>query len=203
MKPARPDPAGTPATSVRVLNLPNVLTVIRVLCVPLMAGLLWIDGGATGATRDLAAAVFVFASVTDVADGLIARRYGLITTFGKVADPIADKALIGVALVSLSLLGDLAWWVTAVILVRELGVTALRFWVIEHGVIPASRGGKAKTLAQTIAITMYLVDAPWPWWAAASAAVMGAAVIMTVATGVDYVVRALGLRAAAKAAESA
>jgi len=203
MKPARPDPAGTPATSVRVLNLPNVLTVIRVLCVPLMAGLLWIDGGATGATRDLAAAVFVFASVTDVADGLIARRYGLITTFGKVADPIADKALIGVALVSLSLLGDLAWWVTAVILVRELGVTALRFWVIEHGVIPASRGGKAKTLAQTIAITMYLVDAPWPWWAAASAAVMGAAVILTVATGVDYVVRALGLRAAAKAAESA
>jgi len=203
MKPARPDPAGTPATSVRVLNLPNVLTVIRVLCVPLMAGLLWIDGGANGATRDLAAAVFVFASVTDVADGLIARRYGLITTFGKVADPIADKALIGVALVSLSLLGDLAWWVTAVILVRELGVTALRFWVIEHGVIPASRGGKAKTLAQTIAITMYLVDAPWPWWADASAAMMGAAVILTVATGVDYVVRALRLRAAAKAAESA
>lgn len=194
MRPARPDPAAAAATSDRVLNLPNALTVVRILCVPLMAALLWIDGGSQGLARDLAAAVFVLAALTDVADGAIARRYGLITTFGKVADPIADKALIGVALISLSLLGDLAWWVTIVILVRELGVTALRFWVIEHGVIPASRGGKAKTLAQTVAIVMYLVDVPWEWWATASAVVMLIAVILTVLTGLDYVVRALRLR---------
>ncbi len=194
MRPARPDPAAAAATSDRVLNLPNALTVVRILCVPLMAALLWVDGGSQGLARDLAAAVFVLAALTDVADGAIARRYGLITTFGKVADPIADKALIGVALISLSLLGDLAWWVTIVILVRELGVTALRFWVIEHGVIPASRGGKAKTLAQTVAIVMYLVDVPWEWWATASAVVMLIAVILTVLTGLDYVVRALRLR---------
>ena len=117
-----------------------------------------------------------------------------VKTFGKVADPIADKALTGVALIGLSLLGDLPWWVTVVILVREVGVTLLRFWVIEHGVIPASRGGKAKTAAQTLAITMYLVDAPWSWWATASAWVMGVAVVLTLVTGVDYVVRAVRLR---------
>lgn len=200
MRPARPDPAGAPATSDRVLNLPNILTVARILCVPLMAILLWQDGGADGLARDAAAAVFVLAALTDLADGAIARRYNLVTTFGKVADPIADKALIGVALISLSLMGELAWWITVVILVRELGVTALRFWVIEHGVIPASRGGKAKTVAQTVAIAMYLVDVRWEWWASASAVVMGVAVILTVATGIDYVVRAIRLRRAAMAA---
>jgi CDP-diacylglycerol--glycerol-3-phosphate 3-phosphatidyltransferase len=99
-----------------------------------------------------------------------------------------------VALLGLSLLGDLSWWVTGVILVREVGVTVLRFWVIEHGVIPASRGGKLKTLAQTVAITMYLIDVPLDWWATASAAVMGVAVVLTIVTGLDYVVRAVRLR---------
>lgn len=200
MRPARPDPAGAAATSDRVLNLPNALTVLRILCVPVMAFLLWFDGGTDGLARDAAAVIFVLAALTDLADGAIARRYGLITTFGKVADPIADKALIGVALISLSLLGELPWWVTAVILVRELGVTALRFWVIEHGVIPASRGGKAKTVAQTVAIAMYLVDVRWEWWSAASAVVMAVAVILTVVTGIDYVVRAVRLRRAARVA---
>ena len=198
MRPARPDPAGAPATSDRVLNLPNVLTVARILCVPLMAALLWFDGGTDGLARDAAAVVFVLAALTDLADGAIARRYGMVTTFGKIADPIADKALIGVALVSLSLMGDLAWWITVIILVRELGVTALRFWVIEHGVIPATRGGKAKTVAQTVAIAMYLVDIRWEWWAAASAVVMGIAVILTVVTGLDYVVRAVRMRRTAR-----
>ncbi len=200
MRPARPDPAGAEATSDRLLNVPNALTVFRILCVPLMAALLWFDGGTNGAARDAAAAVFVLAALTDLADGAIARRYDLITTFGKIADPIADKALMGVALISLSLMGDLAWWITAVILVRELGVTALRFWVIEHGVIPASRGGKAKTLAQTVAIAMYLVDVRWEWWPTASALVMGVAVVLTLLTGVDYVVRAVRLRRDARVA---
>jgi len=193
-----PDPAGAPPTTVRVVNLPNALTVLRVLCVPLIAWLLFVDNGASGVARDAAALLFVLASLTDLADGAIARRYGLITTFGKIADPIADKALTGVALVGLSLLGELPWWVTVVILVREIGVTLLRFWVIEHGVIPASRGGKAKTLVQTVAIAMYLAPVSWEWWDVARAIVMGAAVVLTVVTGVDYAVRAWALRRRAR-----
>lgn len=198
MRPARPDPAGAPPTSVHPLNLPNALTVLRVICVPVIGYLLWVDGGANGPARDAAAALFVAASLTDVADGAIARRYGLVTTFGKIADPIADKALTGVALIGLSLLGDLAWWVTVVILVREIGVTLLRFWVIEHGVIPASRGGKAKTLVQTVAIAMYLADLPWAWWDVTKAVVMGVAVVLTVVTGIDYAIRAWRLRLRAR-----
>ena len=129
-----------------LVNIPNALTVLRVLAVPVLAVLLAVDDGTSGPARIAAAVVFLAASVTDFVDGAIARRYGWVTTFGKVADPIADKALIGVALIGLSLLGELAWWITAVIVVREVGVTVLRFWVIRHGVIPASRGGKAKTV---------------------------------------------------------
>lgn len=197
MKPPVPDRAADPVGDAPVVNLPNALTVLRVLCVPLLAVLLSVDGGDLGPARDAAAIVFVLAAVTDLMDGAIARRYGLVTTFGKVADPIADKALMGVALIGLSMLGELPWWVTAIILVREIGVTLLRFWVIEHGVIPASRGGKVKTLAQTVAITMYLVDVQAAWWPTASAWVMALAVVLTVATGVDYIVRAMRLRRAA------
>lgn len=195
MKPPIPDRAADPVGDAPLVNLPNALTVLRVLCVPLLGILLWADDGTGGAARDAAAIVFVLASITDLMDGAIARRYGLVTTFGKVADPIADKALTGVALIGLSLLGDLSWWVTGIILVREVGVTLLRFWVIEHGVIPASRGGKLKTLAQTVAIAMYLVDVPdITWWPTASAVVMGVAVLLTIGTGIDYVVRAVRLR---------
>ena len=194
MKPPIPDRAADPVGDAPILNLPNALTVLRVLCVPVLALLLAAEDGALGPARDAAAIVFILASITDLMDGAIARRYGLVTTFGKVADPIADKALTGVALIGLSLLGDLSWWVTGIILVREVGVTLLRFWVIEHGVIPASRGGKLKTLAQTVAIAMYLADVPLPWWSTVSAVVMGIALVLTVATGLDYVVRALRLR---------
>jgi CDP-diacylglycerol--glycerol-3-phosphate 3-phosphatidyltransferase len=193
----RPDPAGDPATAASPWNVANGLTLVRVLCVPVLAVLLALDE--EGSTRDAAAILFILASVTDLLDGAIARRYGLVTTFGKIADPIADKALTAVALIGLSLLGDLAWWVTIVILVREVGVTLLRFWVIEHGVIPASRGGKAKTAVQTLAIAMYLAALPVAWWGTASAWVMGAAVVLSLATGVDYVVRALRLRRASLA----
>ena len=189
-----PDRAADPIGDAPVVNLPNALTVLRVLCVPVLALLLAADNGEYGPARDAAAIVFVLASVTDFMDGAIARRYGLVTTFGKIADPIADKALTGVALIGLSLLGNLPWWVTIVILAREIGVTLLRFWVIEHGVIPASRGGKAKTVVQTIAIAMYLADVPLAWWPTAAAMVMGLAVVLTIATGVDYVVRAVRLR---------
>jgi CDP-diacylglycerol---glycerol-3-phosphate 3-phosphatidyltransferase len=137
------------------------------------------------------------ASVTDFLDGELARRRNLITDFGKIADPIADKALTGSALVTLSALGELAWWVTIVILVRELAVTGLRFWVIRQGVIAASRGGKIKTVLQIVAISLYIL--PWDLsperWL-----FMGAAVIVTVATGIDYTVRAFRLRRATGAA---
>ncbi len=176
-----------PATP-RLVNLPNALTVLRLVLVPVF--LLFLVEGGTGA-RIVAFFVFGVASVTDLLDGHLARRSGLITDFGKIADPIADKALTGSALITLSALGELAWWVTVVILVREVGVTVLRFWVIRHGVIAASRGGKIKTVLQIVAIGLYILPVDIGW---AKAAVMVAAVVVTVVTGIDYVARALRLR---------
>ena len=177
--------AGVPQPGVR--NVANALTVLRLVLVPLFVVLL-LEGGTGG--RIAAFAVFLVASVTDVLDGRIARRRGLITDFGKIADPIADKALTGAALVTLSAQGELPWWVTAVILARELGVTGLRFWVIRHGVIAASRGGKIKTLLQVLAICLYVLPGP-P--GIVRAVVMGLAVVATVVTGADYAIRAVRL----------
>ena len=181
-------------SKVPVVNLANGLTVSRLLLVPVFVAALFADGGDAVGWRIVAAVVFGIASVTDRLDGDIARRRGLVTDFGKIVDPIADKALTGSALVGLSLLGELPWWITVLILGREVGVTLLRFWVIRHGVIPASRGGKTKTFVQTVAIGLYLLPLPdvldpllW--------AVMAVALVLTVVTGVDYVVRALRLRA--------
>ena len=133
------------------------------------------------------------ASVTDRIDGELARKRGLVTDFGKIADPIADKALIGAALIGLSLLGELPWWVTVVVLVREIGVTLLRFLVIRHGVIAASRGGKVKTLLQAVGIGLLILPLGGVLHAVALL-VMDVAVVVTVVTGIDYVQRALRLR---------
>jgi CDP-diacylglycerol--glycerol-3-phosphate 3-phosphatidyltransferase len=179
-----------PTQSVSAWNMPNALTVTRLICVPIVGLLLLADGGANPVFRDIAAVVFVLASVTDFVDGALARRRGQVTTFGRVLDPIADKALIGVALIGLSILGDLPWWVTAVIVVREVVVTAVRFHIAPR-TIPVSRGGKAKTLAQIIAIAMFLVALPGvAWWSTAAAVVMAVAVVLTVVTGVQYLVQA-------------
>jgi CDP-diacylglycerol--glycerol-3-phosphate 3-phosphatidyltransferase len=188
-----PDPAATPPQTARVLNVANGLTVFRLLLVPVVAVALLHEDGQSTEWRIAACAVFAIASVTDRIDGDIARRRGLVTEFGKLADPLADKALTGVALVGLSSLRLLAWWVTLVILVREVGVTALRLWVIRHGVIPASRGGKLKTLVQSVAIGLYLLPLSGVLVSLA-AWTMGLALVLTVGTGVDYVVRALTLR---------
>ena len=126
------------------------------------------------------------ATATDRIDGDIARAKGLVTDFGTVSDPIADKALMGMALVGLSIIGLLPWWVTAVVVVREVGVTALRFVVIRHGVMPASRGGKVKTALQAVAILLYVLPLSG-FWHTIAAVVMASAVAVTVATGVDYV----------------
>ncbi|MEV0152301.1 CDP-diacylglycerol--glycerol-3-phosphate 3-phosphatidyltransferase [Micromonospora sp. NPDC050686] len=178
---------------VPVFNAANGLTLLRLVLVPVFVALVAVSTMSHPGWRITACLVFVVASFTDLVDGWIARRFGLVTSVGKVADPIADKALTGAALVLLSLHDVLPWWVTVVILARELGITALRFWVIRHGVIAASRGGKIKTALQVLAIVWYLWPMPaalvpvGPW-------IMGAAVLVTVATGFDYIVQALRLR---------
>ncbi len=188
-----PDPVTDPTTSVSVWNLPNALTVLRIVLVPLFLWLLLAEAGESTSMRLWAAAVFAVASWTDLLDGELARRRALVTDFGKVADPIADKALMGAALIGLSLLGILPWWVSIVILVREVGVTLLRFWVIRRGVIPASKGGKLKTALQ--AVGLFLLVLPLDGvWQTTGLAIMYAALVVTVVTGLDYVVRAVRLR---------
>jgi CDP-diacylglycerol--glycerol-3-phosphate 3-phosphatidyltransferase len=194
-----PSAAGGPLSAPSAWNVANALTVLRLVLVPFFVWLLFRDGGAGDGNRLLATAVFVVAIVTDRFDGDIARRWNMVTNFGKIADPIADKALTGAAFIGLSILGELPWWVTVVVMVREWGVTVLRFWVIRQGVMPASRGGKLKTVLQAIALGLYLL----PWHSVAvlhwtAVAIMSAAVIATLVTGLDYVRRAVRLRAAAK-----
>jgi len=176
-----------------VANLANALTVARLVMVPIFTALLLSARNAHTGWRLVATGVFVVASLTDRVDGAIARRRGTVTDFGKIADPIADKALIGAALISLSSLGDLPWWVTVVVLTREIGVTLLRFWVIRRGVLAASRGGKVKTVLQSVAIGLYLLPLHGVM-ASVRAYLMAAAIVITLVTGADYVARAVRLR---------
>ena len=180
-------PGGAPAAP-GLVNVANMLTMLRLFLVPLFVACLF--AGGTG-WRIIAFALFWIASATDLLDGRIARQRGLVTDFGKVADPIADKALTGAALISLSIMHELAWWVTALILLREVGITVLRFAVIKRGVIAASRGGKLKTLLQMIAISLYVLPGP-P--AVLRDVVMAITVAVTLVTGADYVVQAARLR---------
>jgi CDP-diacylglycerol---glycerol-3-phosphate 3-phosphatidyltransferase len=188
-----------PEDRVPLWNPANVLTMSRMVLIPVFVLTLLTRDGANPAWRITAAVIFGVALLTDRFDGDLARRRGQVTDFGTIADPIADKALIGSALVGLGVLGELPWWITMLIGVRELGVTALRFWVLRYGVIPASRGGKAKALAQAVAIELYILPLPVVAHSVRWAA-MGIAVALTVVTGVDYVVRALRLRAAGRRA---
>ncbi|MDP9432916.1 MAG: CDP-diacylglycerol--glycerol-3-phosphate 3-phosphatidyltransferase [Actinomycetota bacterium] len=176
-----------------IVNPANALTLLRLLLVPVFVMVLFHADGTDPMWRLAACAVFVFASITDHVDGNLARSRNLITDVGKIADPIADKALTGAAFIGLSMLAELPWWVTITVLTREIGVTLLRFWVIRHGVIAASPGGKLKTLLQFVALTAYLLPLTG-LLATGRAVVMAAAVVVTVATGLDYVVRALAVR---------
>ena len=187
-----PVPVVPPARAGTV-NIANGLTVLRLVLVPVFLVSLAAHGGHDRDWRIASAAIFVVAGVTDSFDGQLARARGLVTPFGTLADPIADKALTGAAFIGLSVLGDLPWWVSAVVLTREFGVTALRLVVIRHGIIPASRGGKAKTLLQGLALMLYLLPVTGPL-AGLRAILMTAAVVVTVVTGVDYVGRAATLR---------
>ncbi|TNC30436.1 CDP-diacylglycerol--glycerol-3-phosphate 3-phosphatidyltransferase [Mumia zhuanghuii] len=196
-------PAATQAPS--NYNIANALTVLRIAFVPLFGWLLLIDGGDDTGLRLAAWAVFVVAMATDRIDGNLARSRGLITDFGKIADPIADKALTGMAFVGLSIIGDLPWWITILVLVREWGITVMRLGVLRYGVMPASRGGKLKTVLQAVALGAYLfpIEALLPDWMMWFAYLtMAAAVAVTVVTGFDYVAQAVHMVRESKANDS-
>ncbi|MFD5821063.1 CDP-diacylglycerol--glycerol-3-phosphate 3-phosphatidyltransferase [Nesterenkonia xinjiangensis] len=203
--PDQPNPEEPPP----VLNIANALTMLRIVLVPLFVWFLLLDaapgaeGGleaTNGGWRWAAAGLFAAAMITDKIDGDLARARNLVTDFGKIADPIADKLLIGGGLVMLSVLGELPWWVTIVILARELGVTVLRMVVIRYGVIPASRGGKLKTVLQAAGLQLMLLPLVViaGWLADVAFWIVMAALVVTVLTGVDYVLSALRLRRAAR-----
>ena len=172
--------------------------VLRILLVPVFVWLVLSNGGDDTSSRWWAWGVFAVAIITDRIDGDLARAKGLVTTFGKVADPIADKALTGAGFITLSMIDLIPWWITVVILARELGITLLRFFVIRHGVMPASRGGKIKTVLQALAIALYLMPFhTFPFelvWRGLAGLTLLAALIVTLVTGVDYVLKALTLR---------
>ncbi|HEU0256760.1 MAG TPA: CDP-diacylglycerol--glycerol-3-phosphate 3-phosphatidyltransferase [Microbacteriaceae bacterium] len=172
-------------------NLPNAITIVRILFAPAFLWLLLADQHADGTLRWVATALFVIGIATDGVDGHIARSRGLVTDLGKLLDPIADKILTGAALVGLGLLAELPWWVVAVILVREWGITVWRFAVIKHGVVAASRGGKLKTVFQSVAIgcalaPLWTLTGGWVFWL--DGILMTIAVLLTVVTGIDYLV---------------
>jgi CDP-diacylglycerol--glycerol-3-phosphate 3-phosphatidyltransferase len=188
-------PAATrPAVGVKIFNVANGLTVLRLLLVPVFLACLLVGG--TG-WQVAAFAVFGVAALTDQVDGKLARSLGLVTDFGTIADPIADKALIGAALLALAALGRLPWWVAGLILAREVAVTALRLAVLRHAVIPASRGGKVKTALQTLAVGLYVLPLHGAV-ATTRAWLLAAAVVATVLTGFDYLARAWALRRSAR-----
>ena len=196
-----------PAAEPSPWNIPNALTVLRIIMVPLFLVLLLTDGGNDVTLRWWALVVFLLAMFTDFVDGYLARRNNLITNFGKIADPIADKSLMAAALIGLAIIAELPWWVPVIILVREFGITVLRFFMIRIAVMPASRGGKIKTVLQTAAIGLFLVVFPLSDVVPSVVSdillvvawvIMAAAIVVTIVTGVDYCVQAAKLYKDAK-----
>lgn len=178
-------------------NVANIVTVARILLAPVFVWLLLQDGGQLGVLRYVAAGLFILAIATDSLDGQLARRRNLVTDVGIILDPIADKILIGGALVALSILGELWWWVTIVILVREFGITIFRFIALRDRAIPASIAGKVKTIAQAVAVSLFLVPL-WlflgDWVHIVNWIAMGIALALTVYSGIEYLYQAWKLR---------
>ena len=189
-------------------NLPNALTTLRIVMVPFFGWALLVDGGDSVVWRVVAWVIFVLAMITDKVDGDLARKHNLITNFGKIADPIADKAMTGMAFIGLSIIGELWWWVTIVVLIRELGVTIARLSIAKHVVIAASQSGKLKTLTQVFALGGFIgpfkhLSGAWEvpgdvvWWV--SAVLMGVAVVLTITSGLEFARDAVKQRRAARA----
>jgi CDP-diacylglycerol--glycerol-3-phosphate 3-phosphatidyltransferase len=189
------DPAAGAAAEPSNWNVPNALTTLRIVMVPFFGWALLHDGGDSNGWRWVAWALFCIAMITDKVDGDLARKHGLVTNFGKIADPIADKAITGMAFIGLSIIGELWWWVTVVVLLREWAVTFARLSVAKQVVMPANRGGKAKTLAQALALGGFVgpfkhLHGVWDvpgeivWWL--SAALMAVAVVLTITSGLEF-----------------
>jgi CDP-diacylglycerol--glycerol-3-phosphate 3-phosphatidyltransferase len=184
-------------------NVANIVTVVRILLAPVFVWLLIADDGQGGVLRWVAAGLFLLAILTDAVDGFLARDRNLVTDQGKLLDPIADKVLVGGALVALSILGELPWWVTVVILVREVGITVWRLIALRDHVIPAGILGKIKTWVQAIAIAFALVPLPallGEWMNVVNLVLMSAALVLTVVSGVEYLYQAWKADRAKKAA---
>lgn len=187
-------------------NVANIITVLRILLAPVFIWMLLTDAGDDGLFRYLAAGLFILAIVTDAVDGFLARSRNLVTDQGKLLDPIADKVLIGGALIGLSILGELPWWVTIVILLREVGITVLRLALLRDHVIPAGVLGKVKTWVQAIAISAALLPLPslfGEWMNVVNLVLMTAAVVLTLVSGAEYLWAAWAADRAKKAAEAA
>ncbi|MGN6219988.1 MAG: CDP-diacylglycerol--glycerol-3-phosphate 3-phosphatidyltransferase [Microbacterium sp.] len=172
-------------------QLPNTITVVRILCAPVFLWLLLADAGADGALRWWAAALFIVAIATDGIDGYLARKHDIVTDLGKLLDPIADKVLTGFAFIGLSILAELPWWVTVIVLIREIGITVYRFLVVSDHVLAAAWMGKLKTVAQALALSLALLPlwtlaGEWIFWV--NGVTMTIAVVLTIASGIDYVV---------------
>ena len=172
-------------------QLPNTITIVRIFMAPVFLWMLLVDGGADGPLRWWAAVVFIVAIATDGIDGWIARKYEIVTDLGKLLDPIADKVLTGFAFIGLSILGELPWWVTIIVLIREIGITVYRFMVVSDHVLAAAWMGKLKTLAQGVALSLALLPlwtivGDWIHWV--NGVTMTIAVILTIASGIDYIV---------------
>lgn len=172
-------------------QLPNAITIVRILCAPVFLWMLLADHGNDGPLRWWAAVLFIVAIATDGIDGYLARKYEIVTDLGKLLDPIADKALTGCAFVGLSILGELPWWITIVVLVREVGITVHRLVVASDHVVAAAWMGKLKTVAQAVALSLALLPL-WTivgdWIHVVNTIAMTIAVVLTMASGIDYVV---------------
>lgn len=167
------------------MNLPNALTIFRILALPFCAWALFQKDGQDPTWQIIAWTMFFVVGMTDVLDGRIARRRNQISNFGIILDPIADKAFIATALVGLSILGKMPWWVTLLILVREIGVTILRFAVIKREVISANRGGKLKSLLQNFSVGFYILPLPESLYLPRDI-LLGIAIVLTIWTGLEY-----------------
>ena len=172
------------------LNLPNALTIFRILALPFCAYALFKNGGDDDSWRIIAFTLFFIVGLSDILDGKIARFRNQITEFGKLLDPIADKAMLATASIGASILGMLSWWVTAIFLIREVAVTILRFAVIKKGVIPASKGAKVKTFFQSFGVGFYILPLP-SYLNLPRDIFMAVAIYLTISTGVTYFRKAL------------
>jgi CDP-diacylglycerol--glycerol-3-phosphate 3-phosphatidyltransferase len=175
---------------VRDINLPNALTIFRILALPFCAYALFKNGGDDDSWRIIAFTLFFIVGLSDILDGRIARSRNQITEFGKLLDPIADKAMLATASIGASILGMLSWWVTAIFLIREVAVTILRFAVIRKGVIPASKGAKVKTFFQSFGVGFYILPLP-SYLNLPRDIFMAVAIYLTISTGVTYFRKAL------------